>query len=80
MSEAIGNTIAYIKTPETTVTDVIFIREFLDNCDRQTNNAIRDFSIELKNKNQLKPLHIKCSNCQHEYEQNLVLNITDFFV
>lgn len=80
MSEAIGNTIEYIKTPETSVTDPTFIREFLDNCDRQTNNAIREFSIELKNKNQLKPLRLKCINCQHEYEQNLVLNITDFFV
>lgn len=79
MSEAVGSTIEYIKTPETTVSDNTFIREFLDNCDRQTNNSIREFSINLKNRNQLKPLRIKCSNCQHEYEQNLVLNISDFF-
>lgn len=79
INEAISYTIEYVKTPETIVSNYEFIREFLDNCDKQTNFAIREASIQLKSQNQLKPLNVKCSNCQTEYEQSIVLNITDFF-
>lgn len=79
MVEIIASTIESIKTPETVVTNSDFIYEFLVHCDKQTNNLIRDYSISLKNKNQLEPLKIKCVHCQHEYSQQLVLNITDFF-
>lgn len=79
MSDVISTTIEHIKTPEATVTDKTYIKEFLDNCDRQTNLAIKNQSINLRNKNQLKPLNIKCTNCDNQYSQNLVLNVTDFF-
>lgn len=79
MHSVVTSTIQYIKTPESTVTEPDFIKEFLENCDRQTNVAIKDFSIDLRSKNQLKPVRLKCMNCQHEYQQQIVLNITDFF-
>lgn len=75
----ISSTIEWIKTPETTVTDKKFIFEFLTNCDKKTNTAIKDFSIDLKSKNAIKPLKFKCVHCTHEYQQELILNITDFF-
>lgn len=78
-NQVIASTIEYVKTPETTVTNKEFIIDFLKNCDKRANDAIRDKSIELKNKNQFKPLHLKCINCQHEYNQQLILNMTDFF-
>ena len=78
-SGIVSTTIDSITTPETTVTEKEYIEEFLENCDRQTNNAIKDYSIKLRNENQMRPLRIKCVECQHEYEQSLILNITDFF-
>lgn len=78
-NKIIASTIEYIKTPETMVTNKEYIIDFLKNCDKRANDAIREKSIDLKNKNQLKPLHLKCMNCQHEYDQALILNITDFF-
>lgn len=78
-SDIVTSTIQYVKTPETVVTDRQFIKEFLDNCDRQTSEAIKNTSVQLREQNALEPLDIKCINCGHEYKQPLVLNITDFF-
>jgi hypothetical protein len=73
------NTIAYIKTPESIVTDKAYIMDFMNNCDKNMNNAIRDYSIELREQSNMKPIHIKCIHCQHDYDQRLILNATDFF-
>lgn len=78
-NDAIVSTIQYIKTPETTVSDVEFIKEFLLSCDRRTSSAITDFGISLRNKSQLRPMRVRCTSCQHEYDQQIILNITDFF-
>lgn len=69
-----------IQTPETLVTESEYISEFLDNCDRNTYNIIKDQIIKIKNDSQLQPLNLKCTNCEHEYQQSLVLNVSDFFV
>lgn len=79
MTSIIADTIESITTPETTVTDKSFIREFLDNCDKNTNKMIKEESIRLKNESQMKPISIKCPHCQNEYQQQLLLNISDFF-
>lgn len=79
-NDLIACTIEYIKTPETLVSNPEFISEFMANCDRQTSNEIRDYSIKLREGNALPELNIKCIHCQHEFKQPLVLNITDFFV
>jgi hypothetical protein len=79
MTELVTATIASIQTPESIVTEPHFIRDFLHHCDRNTSKAIKDKSLELKNRNQVKPMKLKCLNCEHEYEQQLVLNISDFF-
>lgn len=80
VTKMISETIEYIKTPEASVEDKQYIVEFLNNCDKNTSNIIRDRSIELRQQTELKPLKIKCIHCQHDYEQQFVLNVTDFFV
>lgn len=75
----ITSTIEWIKTPEITVTEKEYIREFITNCDRMTNEAIKDFSVDLREQSNLPPLDIKCIQCGHEYSQQLTLNMTDFF-
>jgi hypothetical protein len=75
----IASTIESITTPESVVTDKNFIIDFLNNCDKNTNNSIKDKSIALREQNELDPIDVKCPSCQHEYKQKIVLNVTDFF-
>lgn len=80
MIEIVTQTIEYVKTPETTVTDSTYIAEFLTSCDSKTNRVIKEYSAEMRQRNETKPLKMSCIHCKHEYKQPLVLNFTDFFV
>ncbi len=71
--------IEYIKTPDSTVFDKGHVREFLLNCDRNTHNTIKEKHIELRMSTELKPLDVKCIHCNHEYQQQFNINISDFF-
>ena len=75
----LSKTIVYIKTPAAFVEDKDFILDYLQNCDRDSYIAIRDYNAELKSQNEVKPLHIKCHDCGNEYEQQFTLNTSDFF-
>jgi hypothetical protein len=79
MMDVISQTVDKIATPETTVTEHEFIKEFLLECDSKTHNAVKEHSIKMKRSNEIKPLNVTCPHCQHKYEQPLVLNFTDFF-
>lgn len=71
--------IVYIKTPNGVVTENEFILDFLRHCDRNIYTKIRDYSSELRQVSELKPMKISCSSCSHEYEQTITLNPSDFF-
>ena len=73
------NTIEYIKTPNVVVDEYDYILDFLQNCDKNHYEKIRDYNSSLKSTTDLKPLHIKCGNCSHEYDQIFTLNASDFF-
>jgi hypothetical protein len=79
VTRMVANTIEHIQTPETLVTEKDYIVEFLNNCDRDTGSLIRNKSVELREKNELEPIDIKCPDCKHEYKQKIELNVTDFF-
>ena len=79
ITHIVADTIDYIQTPEVRVTEKAFIIEFLNNCDRESGTLIREKSVELRSKNELDPVGIKCPSCQHEYKQKIELNVTDFF-
>lgn len=76
---AMVHSISQIRTPEASVTDREHIREFLSSCDRQMFTEIRDHVVDLRRKTDLKPVHLKCTNCQHEYDQQLNLDMSSFF-
>ena len=76
---AMVHSIAQIRTPNASVTDRAHIREFLSSCDRQMFTEVRDHVVDLRRKTDLKPIHLKCSNCQHEYDQQLNLDMSSFF-
>jgi len=75
----VASSIEYIKVPTATVFEKEFILEFLVNISRAQYDKIRDQSIELRKSTENKPLKIKCSHCQHDYEQTFNINATDFF-
>jgi pyruvate dehydrogenase complex dehydrogenase (E1) component len=75
----ISQSISQIRTPDAIVTDQEQIAEFMNNCDREVFNRIKDFAIKLREDSELKPLKITCPNCQHGYEQSFTLDMARFF-
>lgn len=71
--------IQYIRVPDAIVLEKEYIKDFLKNCDKQTYDRIREYSLELREASDLKPLKMKCMNCSHEYDQTFTVNVTDFF-
>jgi hypothetical protein len=63
------------------VNDPVMIREFLDNCSRQTYTDIKTKIQEIMNHNKIKPVKVVCSNadCANEYETALEFDQANFF-
>lgn len=77
--DAIKWSVAAIRTPEALVTEPVHIQEFFRNCDRKLFTEVRDHIIALRESTDLKPLSIKCSECETEYLQPLTLDMSSFF-
>lgn len=77
--EAVKWSISSIRTPTAFVTEPEFFKEFLTNCDRELFSKIRDHVIGLRTATDLKPMSIKCTECEHEYQQTLTLDMSSFF-
>lgn len=77
--DAIAHSIGLIRAGTENVVETEFIREFMNNCDRDLFNRVRDRIIELRDAAELKPLKIQCQGCQKEYETPFTLNVTNFF-
>jgi hypothetical protein len=76
---SLAQSIAAVKTPQALVSEPGFIDEFLKNCDRALFNQIRDRIIELKVQSEMQPLKLICTECNHEYEQSITLDMSSFF-
>ena len=76
---ALAQSILTIKTPQAMVSEPEYIAEFMKNCDRTLFSKIQDYVIEHKNKAEMQPLQIKCSECGHEYAQGITLDMSNFF-
>ena len=61
------------------VSDPVMIREFLDNCSRQTFVEIRTKIQDTMNKNKVQPVKVSCSACSHDYETALEFDQANFF-
>lgn len=75
----LSHSIEYIKTPTTTVDNREYILDFLKNCDKNMYTSIRNHSSKLREQAEIKPMPVKCTSCQHEYQQTVTLDPTDFF-
>lgn len=77
--ELLSKSIECIATPNTEVDDKEFILDFLRNCDRNNFILVRDYNAKLRVETEIKPLHLKCESCEHEYDQVFTLSPVDFF-
>jgi hypothetical protein len=75
----VSETIESITTPSSIVAEKEFIIDFLKNCEKQTFESLRNYAIKMRESSEIKPLKMKCIHCQHDYDQSLILNPTDFF-
>jgi hypothetical protein len=78
-TEAVAKSIAMIETPQARVDQAAHIADWLGNCDRHIFGRVRRHVIDTKQQSELKPLSIKCSNCQTDYQQNYTLDLANFF-
>ena len=75
----LSKSIVHIKTPTMPVTELEYILDFLQHCDRNLYIQIRDYSSKMREQSEIKPMKFTCASCSHEYEQSITLNPTDFF-
>ncbi len=76
----ISKCIKSIVIPDTIVSDPTHIKEFLTSCESPEFEIIKKHMFKLKEIEELDPLAIKCTECEHEYKQNFTLDMTSFFV
>lgn len=78
--EFVGKSISKIIMPDrTVVSDPEHILEYLKNIERDQYDFIRDHAMSLRESSKTQPLKMKCAHCEHEYDQPLTLNVSDFF-
>ena len=77
--QALAQSVAAVKTPQAMVTEPEYIEDLLKNCDRKLFTRIRDQIIELKDQAEMQPMKLTCSECKHEYEQPITLDMSSFF-
>lgn len=76
---AIAKMIDKVVMPNGVVTELDYISEWLNNCDKNTFNSIRDRVLELKEQSEIKPVQIVCDECGNEYPQPFTLDMSNFF-
>jgi hypothetical protein len=76
---AIAVSISSIQTPDALVTEPEFILEFLNNCEKDMFQQIRDHAVALRQAGEIKPLDITCSECSQKYTQDFSLDMSNFF-
>lgn len=63
-----------------TVSDPKHIREFIDNCDRNTYEFIKTSIESIAKENRLQPFDIECANCSEHYQTTINFENSNFFV
>lgn len=78
--QTIINSIESITTEEgIVVKDIEEIKEFLENCDRQTYEAIKTQIDKYGQQNKLPPLTINCDECEKDFTSDITFDQSNFF-
>nr|NDG06056.1 hypothetical protein [Oxalobacteraceae bacterium] len=70
---------ASIRIPDQVITDRSHIQEYYQNCESKTFSDIRNKLMSFKTLGDPKPVPIKCDSCQHQYDQPIEFDQTNFF-
>jgi len=77
--EVIAGCISKIETPDSEVTDRQFIREFIDNAQKDVFDKISAHVQQLKKDADMPDVHVKCSSCGHEFDMTVSMDQSNFF-
>lgn len=75
----VSQSISAIRTPNSAVTSIEQIEEFLRNCESKIYNQIREHVVSLRQQSEIPPMKIKCTECENEFSQPVDLDIANFF-
>lgn len=77
--DIIAGCIRQIDTPDGSVNDAKQIKEFVDNSPKEIFDHLQDHIKKMKSNNELEPMKVKCSSCEHEYSQPVAMDQSSFF-
>lgn len=76
--DLVASCVHEIITPGGSVTDENLIKEFFNECDRNTFTTIREKLDSLRTQDLIKPLQLKCQHCEHEYTKSVAFDESFF--
>ena len=74
------NSVSGISVDGQFVSDRNQISQFMANIDSKLFSKIREHLESIRSVTEMKPLKIKCKECQHDFEQPFTLDMSNFFV
>lgn len=77
---AVARSITSITIDNESATEYEHILEYLKNCEGKLYSELRDYITKLKTDSEIKPLHLTCPACKHEYDSPFTLDASNFFV
>ena len=77
--DIIADCITKIETPEGTVTDTAMIKEFINNCGKETFDAVQNHLKDIKGEIEFKSKDVKCGDCGGEFNMPITMDQSNFF-
>jgi hypothetical protein len=77
--DIIADCITSIETPNGTSNDKKQIKEFIDNCSKDVFEKISTHISDIKSQIELKAQHVKCGECDHEFDVPVTMDQSNFF-
>lgn len=77
--EIIADCVDKIDTPDSSVTDVAQIKEFVLNAPKELFDLIQSRITELKSQIEMQPQDAKCTSCNHEWKLDVTMDQSNFF-
>lgn len=77
--DIISGCITQIQTPTDTVTDLALINDFIQNCPKETFEAVSSHITDLKMSFEFPPQKVECQNCQHNFDLTVAMDQSNFF-
>ncbi len=74
-----SSSIESVETNDCKVSEFAYIKEWLENCDKQIYDLINEKINENNDRWSMPPVPIKCSDCGHEQQMSLNMDYADFF-